>query len=267
MVWLIVFLWFEKQLLLSGLRLGKFIFLASLPFLFLFLIAVFSAQGIFQYSVEPLIVAYYILFALSLTTNSWKLQAAALLLCLLSRYSVVLWLPLFFAVLYLKDKKAPGYKIIAFLALGFLVLYAPFLMVDYTIFQQGYEHHSGATLSVWQPQHWQVNQSRPDLLYRGYGMAWFAYENFAGDLAEKIKTYKSLHLALSLFTVFVSGLFFLKIKNKIDYRIFLVGALKIYIVVFTHFLQMPFDYLYILPIFMSIPLLHILLTQKTTTVT
>ena len=132
-VWFAVFMWYEGQLLWRGLSTPKLLFLTALPFIFLFCLASYAHSGMFHYSVEPLITAYYILFTLSLLTNSNKLRGGALVLCLLSRYSVVLWLPLFFAVLFLKDKKLDIYKIISILAVRFLILYASFLMVDYTI--------------------------------------------------------------------------------------------------------------------------------------
>jgi hypothetical protein len=102
----------------------------------------------------------------------------------------------------------------------------------------------------------------PDNLLQGLGFGVYFYEWFNLDIAGKLRMYKLAHLILSIGTVIGLGIYYLKCKANINYKLFLLGSLKIYLVVFYNFIQIPFHYLYLVPVFVSIPMLSVLLSQR-----
>lgn len=238
------------------------LFLSLLPFLFLYAFQVEDRTGLFRFSVESLIAGYYLILSLSIFTTSNWLRGAALVLCLLSRYAIVLWIPLFFFVIFLKEKKSNTFQVGGWILVGILVFYIiPFLSQDLTIFMQGYEYHTKAAPIAWNPMSWQNENDIPIMLQEGYGLGIYFYQFWDGDSAEKLLIFRGIHLVVSCLTVFVSMLLFWKIKDRIDHRIFLLGTLKIYLVVFFNFIQIPFNYLFVTPVIISIPMIALILSH------
>lgn len=236
--------------------------LLFLPFLFLYLFQKNDVQGIFRFSVETLIAGYYLILATALFSKSNLVRGVALLLCVLSRYSVVLWIPLFFFVLFFKEKKSDLFQIGGWLALGILGIYVmPFLAQDPTIFSQGYDYHTEAALISFMNLPWQAEGELPAIISNGFGMAIYYDQFIEGSPADKLWALKNTHLSLLALTVISSMIIFYKIKDQIDYRIFLLGTLKVYLVIFYNFIQIPFGYLFLPLVFISLPMMALLLGQ------
>ncbi|MEM9990645.1 MAG: hypothetical protein AAF738_02715 [Bacteroidota bacterium] len=236
--------------------------LAVLPFLFLFAFLLEDNEGIFRYAVETLIAAFYLFVGLSLTTRSNTFRGIALLFCLLSRYSLVLWLPLFFFMTLLQEGRKSTIQILGILFAGVLLIYVPFLLVDSSIFIKGYDYHSAAAFHAWKVMPWQKAGELPFHLYNGLGLGWTFYENWEGTLLEKVDAYRDLHKVVSLAVPVLFGILYWNIKAQIDYRLFLLCSFKVYLVVFYNFIQIPFSYLFLVPILFSIPLLYYILGSR-----
>jgi hypothetical protein len=236
--------------------------LSLLPFVILYLFLQ-HRPGIFSLTVESLIVAYYLCFAISLLSSSALARGIFLMLCLLSRYSIVLWVPLLFLVLWQNEERRKSLLILGVLFLGFvLIYYIPYLMEDPMIFKNGYDYHSKAAVDLWQPRSWQAEGDTPDNLLKGLGFGVYFYEWFDMDIAGKLKMYKLAHLIFSIASVAGLGVYYLKNKANINYRLFLLGSLKIYLVVFYNFIQIPFHYLYLVPVFVSVPMIGVILSRR-----
>ncbi|MEM6963835.1 MAG: hypothetical protein AAF573_03650, partial [Bacteroidota bacterium] len=204
-VLMIGFLFFFKKMLDWGLVGWKIIVVGGFSFYLLHLFQLGDNEGVFRYSVETLIAGYYLIFALSIFTKSNFLKGAALTLCLLSRYSVVLWVPLFFFVLFFNEKKSDLVKIGLVMLVGFLAFYFfPFLMQDFSIFLKGYDYHTDGAIQAWKVQPWQGDATLPYNLFKGFGMAGFFYQYVEGNLAEKVHTCQQFHFWLSAVTVIFS---------------------------------------------------------------
>lgn len=237
--------------------------LAALPFLFLIPLILFDHEGMFRYSVETQIVGFYLLVGMALLSKSILWRALALLLCVLSRYSLVLWIPLFLLVLLFREPKRNALIIGGLLGLGILVIYVlPFLSQDWTIYKQGYDYHTNAAFASWELMPWQQPNERPFALYKGLGFGWWFYENLDGALADKVNAYRYFHAAASGGTVLLMSFLFWRLRNRIDYRIFLLGSFKIYLVIFYNFIQIPFGYLFMVPIILSLPIIGLTLLAK-----
>lgn len=227
----------------------------GLPFIFLILLQENDNEGMFKYAVETLIAGYYILLCFNISSRSTWLIGISLVLCLMSRYSIVLWLPIPFLVLLLEQGWKTPLKLGLILLGGVAIIYGPFLLQDPYIFSKGYAYHTDGAIQAWKVRSWQPEGSLPFNLYKGLGFCWVAVEHFSGDLTEKVGKYQTLHLSLTLMSTALLSIFYFLRRRRYEISLFLLGSLKIYLVVFYNFIQIPFGYLFFVPLFVSIPLL------------
>lgn len=235
--------------------------ITALPFFF-FLIIEQATDATFGNTIEIMIAGFYMLFALQLTriktyltgNNPWKngaMLAFFLLLCLLSRYSFLLWLPLGFMVIWLDNRKLAGATSVWVLG-GILVLFVlPFLTKDPMIYVNGLKHYSTAALACW---------SQPDNvgpLFDGFGVAeMFRGKLDGGDMAIRLANLQKWQVITSFGSVIGCGLLYWKKRSALkNLPLFLLGSLKLYFAFFYGFIQVPYLYLMITPCFLSIVLL------------
>jgi hypothetical protein len=226
--------------------------LAFAPVLFAGLLLLFQRDDM-GYSVELLLAGYYLLFCRSLLSlNPW-MAALSLVLILLSRFSLVLWLPLALVVLW----QQMGHRFVLKAALpvivGILLIYVwPFLSERPDSFKNAQDYYAMAAEKEWSGQSWQKPGDHPFQISRGLGFAWWFYKLAPGSLAERIAVVRLSHLALSLLAV---GLllfwYFKKLRGSMPLPIFLLGSLHLYLWVFTLFIQVPYPYLFFIPLAVS----------------
>ena len=190
---------------------------------------------------------------------------ATLLLCLLSRYSLVLWLPFLVLLLAKKDGVSSVFKWIGVVVTGVCVLYViPFLIKDFSIFLRGVQTYTIAGIGEWKGQSWQAPGDKPFQLFRGTGLAGYYYDRSSGTVEQKLETYKTIHLVLTLSTVFLLAAWYwlLGKKQKLYIPLVAAAALKIYMAVFYGFVLIPYVYLYIVPLISSVFVLYYIRQQS-----
>jgi len=250
---------FQKQNISSSSGFIFKIIFSALPWI---LLEVFINHNLWQYAhtVETLIVAYYLLFLITIFHSSIFLKALATVLCLLSRYSIVLWLPLFFlSILYENKFKARNYAV--FVICGIALFYVlPFMLIDPMVFNKGYAYHTQAAYHLWS----KTGINFPHIVYEGVGVAGFFYDFIEGDTDLRLTILKRVHLILLAGFMILSTLIFIFCNKRIvRKRLFLLGTLKIYLAIFYSFLQLPFHYLFIVPLFVSLFFVFKLIDSKT----
>lgn len=101
-------------------------------------------------SLETLIAAYYIVLATGVIKGNTSVLLVGLILCLLSRYTLIFWLPLF-SWLFISEKgwkktwTAAGIVILTIL----LIYILPFVAREPGILQHGVEYHNNAAVLEW----------------------------------------------------------------------------------------------------------------------
>ena len=201
--------------------------------------------------VENIIAAFYLAFALSLlhSKNIW-IQVLLLSFCLFSRYSIVLWIPLYFIYLFINLGLIQSIKGLVFLLFIFLSVYGiPFLSQDPSIFFKAYAYHTGAAIGEWKVDN-SCNNCKPYHLNRGLCMAIFFYDN-QNNLAYRLSILQKVHLYLSLLSVGATALYLIinKYINKKNISAhFMIWSLALYLTIFYHFIQIPYHYLFSVPI-------------------
>ena len=211
---------------------------------------------IFAHVLEPTIICYYFLLAASVLSGSAWERGGALVLCLLSRYSVVLWVPFFLVVLWREAGPRHALLVAGLVLAGIVGIYGvPFLAKDPTIFLHALAEYRIATLGEW---------SRSDgvggHLFNGLSAAPWLYTYLDMPLEVKITWVQRLHLVVSDAAVGLLAWFYWRYGRRYDYRYLALVGLKSYLAVFYFFIQIPYAYLISLSVLLSVFLLSLVLS-------
>jgi hypothetical protein len=239
--------------------------LGALPPLFVYCVLCIDANAtIFYVTVEPLIVGYYLLLVAGVLLPSRPLQAVALVLCLLSRFSLVFWVPLYLGLLYVGDSRRWAWSLAGLGAAGVLLLYIlPVLSHDWGLFMRVQGVYTETTLGEWRHVD---ERGLPVHLYNGIGLTNFFYRFAPGDMLARLKLAKLVHLAALLLLVSSAALAYWRQRlPRTNYRLYAVIALKIYLATFYALLQVPYAYLASVGFFMSLYLVLIVVGPASVT--
>lgn len=199
---------------------------------------------------ESLVVGFYLLLATAIYRDSLPLMIIGLTLCMMSRYSLVIWAVMWVVLIFFYEDKGRGLRLALISAACALVL----LIVTRGIaYLDVFLSLSGAYLEDIQSadHRWKMEP----VVKNSLGLAkFFAYENlpqlhqwfFAGLIG-----LPALLLAI-----------FAKYKAKLDRRFFLLGSLKLCLVGFYNLLIYPLSYLFYTSTFLSAALLYYFLVDS-----
>ncbi|MEZ5014398.1 MAG: hypothetical protein R2794_08915 [Chitinophagales bacterium] len=208
----------------------------------------------FAYTLETMIAAFYFLTIWAIGAKNIFAATLGMGVCLLSRYSIILWVPLFFIILLLNREPKKMVWSAGILAGMYLCIYIlPFLSRDIHIYSEGYNYYTKATVAEWERT---VGSQKPEHIFNGLGTASWGYAYFTGnDMAEKVHKWQQVHFWVSLITVIIlAGSFYIKRKTLLPGP-WMRMSLKVYLSVFYIFIQIPFDYLFFVPLMCSALLL------------
>lgn len=214
---------------------------------------VLDEEALIAYTVESLIAAYYLLLALSFHQKKVGLLGVAISLCLLSRYSLLLWLPLGIVIYFFSGRKK-GLVLVASIVVAFFILFyaLPFLSEDPYLFIKGVNYYTQAALGEW-------NSAKSGGFWHlgnGLGFARMFYELTPNmDIGQKVALYQKIHFGLLITTSALLSFIYIKRKDKTDVNNYLLFSLKIYLAVFYAFVQVPYQYLFFVPVVVSCSLL------------
>jgi len=201
------------------------------------LISADDQHGFISLTEEGIIVLFYVLLALALIAENILLISIATCLCMLSRYSGIGFVPAFFIYLLLSKKKRQA---IWFASIGLLFALVFFIIpfgwtpfVDLIKLPGNYIHFSKI---VW--------RDTPEI-YAGLGFARFF-------IPEKINALHSLLIALSFIVpLLVVGVCY-ALRKKVSLNNAPLATLKISLVVFYNFIDVPYLYLFYTSSFVSL---------------
>ncbi|GAC1375813.1 MAG: hypothetical protein NVSMB30_20460 [Hymenobacter sp.] len=206
---------------------------------------------LYAHPVEPTIIAYYCVLAAGVLSRSALLQALGLVLCLLSRYSVVFWVPFYLWVLWREAGRRHALLVAGLVLAGIVGLYVvPFLSKDWTIFTHALSEYRIATLGEWSRTDGPASQ--PPNLFAGVGLAAWFYTYGPGDLAARIGLLQWADVLASGGAVLLAAGLYYRLRHRYDYRLVALIALKFYLATFYAFIQIPYPYLTSLGLFISV---------------
>ncbi len=211
-------------------------------------------------TIELMIAGFYMLFALQLDNirgyiagSPWKkgaMFAFFIVLCLLSRYAFLLWLPLCFGIVWVENRKLALRTSVWVFAYVMLIYVLPFLSKDPMIYINGIKHYSEGALYVWlEPRDFGA-------LYEGLGIACFFRDGWGGEMADRLAALQRWQVIISLGSAAFAGFLYWKKRAQMQHlSLFLLGSLKFYFAFFYGFIQMPYTYLMLTPVFFSLVVL------------
>ncbi|MCB0538268.1 MAG: hypothetical protein KDE33_12165 [Bacteroidetes bacterium] len=223
------------------------------PFFFLWMFKDHHPD-VFGYTTELTIVAFYILFAVSLFSKRWIWIVLATSLCLYSRFSFLFLLPFFgIFVLYQKGWKTSLKIVIGIIVVGLLVYVLPFMTIDPYVFTRGLSYYAEAAVGEWVSN----AENYPSHIGRGFGFAVYFYDFFKGTLEEKVAMCRHWHIGLSIAVSLILCLVFVwKHKTMKQDSFYALLALKIYFLVFYSFIHVPYLYLQLVPLGISLVIFY-----------
>ena len=204
-------------------------------------------------TIELMVAGYYMCLMMSLNRQNPWLRGLFIAICLMSRYSLALWLPLWFVAELVSGPRMQVWRSVAVTAGFVLLIYIlPFLLPDPGALGRGLNAYSVATEYAWQQD---GPGGRPIHLYSGAGFASVFLEQLDHySLADRIRSLQKTQLAVSLGAVVLMGLWYVRVRSRIDRRIFLMASFKIYMGLFLALMQIPYTYLMITGLFISVAL-------------
>lgn len=256
-VFLIAIFCFHISLLKKGFPLLELLLKAAVPFVALHVLTLHRPFA-FGVSVELLPVGFYLLLALSVFNRRPWFMALGILLCLLSRYAFTFWLPVYMLIYWSERGFKNVFRVSMYVFVGVLALYIiPFLSQDWTILSKGLDYYKKTAVGQWQTQPWQAPGTPPTHLSNGLSMAMHFYTIKEYTVEDRLLYNRKVHMAACAAVALLLLLgYFLMRKRGLNVRIYLLVGLKFYLVIFYGFFYVPFSYLYLLPLFMTLPLIY-----------
>ena len=228
-------------------------------FPFVVLLSYFATERqAFGFAVELLPTAFYLLLCLTIWHRKPWIMALGIIPCLLSRYGFTFWLPFYLVVIWMERGFGTVLRTGLTVALGVLLLYVlPFLSKDWTILTDGLAYYQKTAVGQWYPQGWQAEGTPPAHLYRGLSFAPYFYDDVALTVEDRLARNQKWHLAASALTaLLLFGGYLYGRRHRWPVRAYLLCGLKAYLVIFYSFLYVPFAYLYLLPLLLSMAILY-----------
>ena len=193
-------------------------------------------------SLETLIAGYYLVLATGTIKGNTAILTVGLILCLLSRYTLIFWLPLF-AWLFISEK---GWKR-AWLVAGIvvaaitLIYVLPFVGQETSILKKGVEYHNNAAIAEWQ------GSGEPPTSYSFLTGIYFAphFEAlFPGDSAQEVFSTRVVQAVLMIVLNLIGILLLRFIKDKS--RRWEFAFIMLYVVMVCFYTFGPLTYRYYL---------------------
>jgi hypothetical protein len=195
-------------------------------------------------SLETIIAAYYMFLAIGLYKRSFVLTIVGIVLCLLSRYTLIFWLPLFLLLLYFQTgRRLPVYAILICLTAVCLFYVFPFILHDPSIFLTGLKYHNGAAEFEWEYGAWSFETGiyfAPDI-----------NAVVSGSVAHKVFIARALQAATMIALLVFGIVFFKKKKKQADACHFGLAMLYLFIACFYIIGPLTYRYYMITPLMLS----------------
>ncbi|OON70811.1 hypothetical protein B0919_02015 [Hymenobacter sp. CRA2] len=200
-------------------------------------------------TIEPLVFGYYAALCAALLHRSVPARALALVACVLSRYSLALWLPLYAVLLWHESPRRAGQTVALSMGVAVLLLVL-FLWPDPSSFIAAQLENFNIAHAEWAapvvPQ-----LGGPQHLYKGVGLAPWWHRAAGSDIDGAIQSLQYWHFAVCTLVPLLFGLWWWPRRLRLDTRLVALISLKAYLVVFYAFIVVPFPYLGLLNLVVS----------------
>jgi hypothetical protein len=208
-------------------------------------------------SYELVIAAYYLVLASGLNGRDLGWVTTGLILCVLSRYTLVFWLPLFAILLWQNTSIRNNASIWLSVAVSVILLYfIPFFLKDPTILSKGISYHNGAAVDEW----------------RGYSSFWTMEQGIhfarhikaatSGDATHQVFVARVIQAGAMLFLLFAGLWSWRRWRGRINFYDLSLLMLYCFLWFFYFFGPLTYRYYLIVPMMLSAAIVGRILTSK-----
>lgn len=191
---------------------------------------------------EFIIAAYYLVLASGLATRNLVLTMVGVICCLLSRFTLVFWMPLFVVLLWtnIPKKQVLICAGITIAAIVFIYI-VPFLSRDYSTFLTGLDYHRHCGISEWEgygtpPVSWTFES--------GIHFAEYFRDNLTGTMEERVTLTQKIQSIMMLVTLAISFVLYRKWKDKINFYDYSLPFLYVFMLLYFITAPLTFKYYY-----------------------
>lgn len=202
---------------------------------------------------EGVVIGFYLFLGFALTRNNPVLIGIAIAGCLLSRFSLFFWVPMYLGYVFFFESRKNAIIIASVIAVFVLFVF----LLPFGISQPEYFLNIPSDYHVGVDRAWQSNYQDGVYYKHALGFAKFF------DIYQ-IKTLHNLQIATAALIPGMVLLCYMRLKKifKLNPIFFGLCSLKITLVFFYNFLEVPYFYLYFVPTFFSYPILFKYLGQQ-----
>lgn len=191
-------------------------------------------------SFETVVAAYYLVLATGLFTRNIFIITAGLILCLLSRYTLLFWLPVFSLLMLQTFSLKKNFFLWSSVSVAILGIYViPFLSKDISIFLKGIEYHNHAAVDEWK------GYGNPAVSYSFETGIYFAQhfkKIFSGSMEQRVFYTRAIQGTVMLLLNVAGIWFFQKWKTRIHVFEFLFVQLYLVLACFYFFGPLTYRY-------------------------
>ena len=181
---------------------------------------------------EGIVIGYYLFLGFALSRKNPFLISLGIVFCLLSRYILIFWLPVFLLYWYLYQSKKQARYILVISSLLFCATFLlPYGIKDYKFFLNLHEGYIEMAQRIW--------KGDPEFTWKTLGLAKF-FDIQQIPLLHQILIISSILAPIVYFSVF----WIFRNYRKMNSEMFTLGLLKLTLVIFFNFLEMPYFYLF-----------------------
>ena len=124
---------------------------------------------------------------------------------------------------------------------------------DPALFFKSIENYSAISVGQWDGVPDWFAPQKPYNLSQGFGFAIYFKDFLEGSTLSKINSIKHVQIILCLILLIAFLWYFISQKNNIKNTAFvLFASLKLYLIIFYAFIFVPFSYLFLVPLFVSV---------------
>lgn len=200
-------------------------------------------------TLETVVGAYYLILGVGLLAGRVRWIGAGLVLCLLSRYTLVFWLPLLAWLAWLHWPKATNFRMWGGVGLAIVALYVlPFYVKNPSSLREGLAYHNRAAVDEWKGY---GDAETSGTFETGIYFAPHMKSIFSGEMAVRVFKARVVQASvmLSLLGLFLLGYY--RWFWQADPMHYALGALYVFIASFYFFGPLTYRYYWLVPLLLS----------------
>lgn len=199
---------------------------------------------------EPPVAAFYLLVAIGLQTERLAITAAGILLCMLSRYTILFWLPVFALILLHERPLKTSLYLWGAVITGILLIYVfPFLLKEPDMLQKAVTYHNKAAIDEWQ------GYGNPPVSWsHEYGIYFAPHFKafFTGDMTHRVWMMRAVQGSLMILLNMAGYIGYRKWRSRINPFEYSLVMLYVILVFFYAFGPLTYRYYLITPFCLGI---------------